>query len=392
MKSLDAPSLKPILDQDRCSRVRFSGARCDRCFAGCPTDSIRITRSTLTIDNACSGCGFCVALCPNEVFSFPEESPLRFTNAGDKSGPLCCSGLLATGPVPAGTLPPSVIPCLGSISTVFVLTRILREEKPLQVVTGSCEECPMRAGEKRYRQREREIRSLFDYLGIDFSPVSISTGSATEREMATRQCEVFHAGLEKSKTLSRRDFFKQLRDTVVTHGPQSARKDTRTEDLEPAHRGPFTETRSLVDIVRKYAVGVNGERGPVPMFREIQVDENCTGCGACTHLCPTGALALDEGPAEVQLTWTPACCSLCDLCLDACVRKALHVMPCVDARRIAGETTSTIKLLQRHHCQACGNSFLSSGPDACCTDCSKTEKFMDALSKMIYGEERRASS
>ena len=394
MKSLDAPSLKPTVYQERCSMVRFSGAHCDRCLAGCPTDSIRITYPALTIDDTCSGCGFCAALCPNEVFSFPGESPMRFTNDEEKPDPLYCSGLLVTGPMPAGVLPPSVIPCLGSISTAFILARVLLDEKPLEVVTGSCDECPMKAGENGYRQREGGIQSLFDYLRIGFSPARVSTGSAAERRDVSRQYEVFRVGVEESKALSRRDFFRHLRGSVATHRPQPARNnanDARTSDVESRHRRPTEESRSLVEIFRKYAGGVTGEKGAVPGFTEIQVDEKCSGCGSCTSLCPTGALTFDEGPAAVQLEWTAAHCSHCNLCFDVCARKALHVSPCLDAGRIAGETTSIIKVFQRHLCQECGNSFLSSGSAACCSDCSKAENLMEALSMMIYGEERRAA-
>ncbi len=391
-KSFDAPSLKPTVCQERCSQVRFSRAQCDRCVAGCPTDSIRITYPFLEIDDTCSGCGFCVAVCPNEVFSFRREGATRFANDEEKRSPLYCSGLLATGRAPARILPPSVIPCLGSISTAFILARVLRDEKPIEAVTGLCEECPMRLGEKGYRQREREIQSLFDYLGIGFSPVIVSTASAAEREEALKQYDIFRASQEESKALSRRDFFKHLRDSAATRRSQPAGNAAPSKDIESEHRGPTKEKRALAELFRRCAGRVTGEKGAVPGFFEIEVDENCTGCGACASLCPTGALTLDEGPAAAQLQWTPAHCSNCNLCFDVCARKALHVLPCLDADRIANETTSTIKAFQRHVCQECGNRFLSSGPKARCGDCSKTENLMDALSMMIYGEERRTAS
>ena len=392
MKFLNASSLKPIVYQERCSSARLSSAGCNRCLSGCPTDSIRIIYPDLAIDDTCSGCGFCVALCPNEVFSFPGESPIRFANDEEKPGPLYCSGLFATGRAPARILPPSVIPCLGSISTAFILGRVLRDSKPLQVVTGSCEACPMKVGENNYRQREGEIQSLFDYLGIGSSPVIVSTASAAEREEASKQHDIFRASQEESKAISRRDFFKHLRGSGATRRSHPAGNAALKKDIESELRGPTKEKRALVALFRRYAGRVAGGKGAVPGFIEVEVDENCTGCGACASLCPTGALTLDEGPATAQLQWTPAHCSQCNLCFEVCARKALHKLPCLDAGRIANETTSTIKAFQRHVCQECGNRFLSSGPKARCGDCSKTENLMDALSMMIYGEERRTAS
>ncbi len=391
MRSSEVPALKPTVYQERCSRVRFSGASCNRCLR-CPADAIKIAYPALTIDDTCSGCGFCAALCPNEVFTFPEKSTMRFTNDEEQAGPIYCSGLLAAGPLPVSALPSSVIPCLGSISTGLILARVLRDKKPLEVITGICEECSMKAGETIYRQKEREIGSLFDYLGIGYSRVRVSAGSATDRQVVSRLYRVFQARVEQSKPFSRRDFFKHVRDSLVIQSPQPTRDNARTSGTELTHQGPTTETRLLVEFFSTYAGGVNGQRGAVPMCTEIEADETCTGCGACARLCPSAALTLDQGPAEVQLRWTPAHCSLCNLCLDVCPRKALHTLPCLDAGRITGQTTSTVKVFQRHLCQACGNSFLSSGSDGCCSGCSKTENLMDELSLMIYGDTRRTAS
>ena len=160
------------------------------------------------------------------------------------------------------------------------------------------------------------------------------------------------ASQEESKVLSRRDFFKHLSGSAATRRSQPARNGARSEDIESEHRGPTKETRSLAEIVRRYARGVTGEKGAVPGLIETWVDDNCTGCGARASLCPTAALTLDESPATVQLQWTPAYCSNYNLCFDVCTRKALHVVPCPDAGRVAGEITSTIKVFQRHFCQA----------------------------------------
>ena len=119
------------------------------------------------------------------------------------------------------------------------------------------------------------------------------------------------------------------------------------------------------------------------------MDENCTGCGACASLCLTGALTIDESPETVRLLWRPSHCSHCDLCFDVCSRKALHMLPCLNANKIVGETRSVVKEFHRHICPECGNRFLSSGPAVCCSDCLKAGNLMEALSMMIYGEERR---
>ncbi|MBN2007233.1 MAG: 4Fe-4S binding protein [Anaerolineae bacterium] len=46
----------------------------------------------------------------------------------------------------------------------------------------------------------------------------------------------------------------------------------------------------------------------------------CTGCGACTEVCPTGALTLVEGKAHLD----DALCRECEACIQACPTGALQ--------------------------------------------------------------------
>jgi ferredoxin len=58
----------------------------------------------------------------------------------------------------------------------------------------------------------------------------------------------------------------------------------------------------------------------------IEKDDNlCNECGACVSLCPSGAL--DFGP-EYSIELVPEICNgvTCGLCLDACPRRALHLI------------------------------------------------------------------
>ena len=390
MKSIGVSASKPTVYHERCSRVLFSGATCDKCLAGCPTRSIHAAYPSLTIDDTCSGCGFCVALCPNEVFTF-QRNDLGSADENGNPDRLYCSGLLPAGPMSASSLPPSIIPCLGSISTSFMLERTLRTEKPFEVVTGLCRDCSLKAGEGSYRMREEEIKSLFDYLGVGFPPVRISAGSAGERELAAQQYEAFQISQDERKTLSRRDFFKRLRDSAVPHKPRVGNNEIGAGGNGPGSRGPTTAARLRVELFQKYGRGLAGETRAIPGFVEVKTDEACTGCGACANLCPTGALTIDDNLESARLLWISVHCSQCNLCLDVCARKALHREPCFDAGRIAGETTTMIKEFHRRLCTECGKSYLSSGKESLCSDCTKTGNFMNAVSVMIYGEEREAA-
>jgi ferredoxin len=55
----------------------------------------------------------------------------------------------------------------------------------------------------------------------------------------------------------------------------------------------------------------------------IWSEEKCVHCGACTAVCPSGALSMDEK------TWTlrfdQSKCLICELCIKTCPIKAMDV-------------------------------------------------------------------
>jgi len=56
-------------------------------------------------------------------------------------------------------------------------------------------------------------------------------------------------------------------------------------------------------------------------IRGPRVDENCTGCGLCAKLCPTGNLSVRDGRAAAGDR-----CTLCYRCVSACPARALTLL------------------------------------------------------------------
>lgn len=55
----------------------------------------------------------------------------------------------------------------------------------------------------------------------------------------------------------------------------------------------------------------------------IWQEENCVHCGACTAVCPSGALEMDK--ANWSLTFDKEKCLVCELCVKACPLKVMCV-------------------------------------------------------------------
>ncbi len=54
-------------------------------------------------------------------------------------------------------------------------------------------------------------------------------------------------------------------------------------------------------------------------------NRKCTDCGACTAVCPTGALTVQRPGMEVKFDQKK--CSVCELCVPACPPRAMELRP-----------------------------------------------------------------
>ena len=56
--------------------------------------------------------------------------------------------------------------------------------------------------------------------------------------------------------------------------------------------------------------------------QEVKRDKKkCTHCGACTAVCPTGALSIER--PEMRVVFDQQKCSVCELCLVTCPSRAM---------------------------------------------------------------------
>lgn len=54
-------------------------------------------------------------------------------------------------------------------------------------------------------------------------------------------------------------------------------------------------------------------------------DQKCTHCGACTAVCPTGALHVER--PDMYVRFDQKKCSICELCVPACPPRAMEIRP-----------------------------------------------------------------
>ncbi len=73
-----------------------------------------------------------------------------------------------------------------------------------------------------------------------------------------------------------------------------------------------------LDYLRGVGVGVQSLTEEI-----IQNEEKCTSCGACTAICPSGALYIER--PDMNVRFDSDRCVVCHLCLKACPVRAMEV-------------------------------------------------------------------
>ncbi len=97
-------------------------------------------------------------------------------------------------------------------------------------------------------------------------------------------------------------------------------------DILPQREGVMIlELKGSKDSVNKAleflkSFGVNVERLAASIHRD---DEKCFQCGACTGICPVGALAIQR--PEMLVVFDPDKCTGCSLCVPICPVRAMEV-------------------------------------------------------------------
>ena len=73
-----------------------------------------------------------------------------------------------------------------------------------------------------------------------------------------------------------------------------------------------------LEYLRESDVAVESIRKSVKRNEEI-----CTSCGACTAICPVGALYIER--PSMKVLFAPEKCSACGLCVNVCPPRAMEV-------------------------------------------------------------------
>ena len=276
--------------------------------------------------DTCDDCGLCVAVCPTGALARPAPPLARSVDArGQRSLNLACEHGADAGP--------GRVACLYGLPTGWLLRQCRAERaQVITVAIGPCASCERGGAAAGWRA---EWQALHERLRLNGQPApALLPLAPAEWQARVRPAD--------APDPARRRFFGRIVRPPATaeataSGPMSSERDATVTHLHPP--------------------SASGPRA-APLWSVTLDATRCSACLACTHLCPSGALAFQPAQADGQpehLALDLHRCTGCGLCQAVCDSAALSApfTPPPDAPEPAAWRLP----LERQRCSRCGHDF-----------------------------------
>lgn len=327
---------------DLCAHDTQGIAGCSRCLTTCPAKAIVSASDRIAVDpHLCQGCATCVIACPTGALTYtsaqPEEMYARLTSWFDDQtqGTTLQPTLLiheqddATRAVDLAawaSATPFTVSAIAAVGADFWLAALAQGASRVIVVP------PLNLPESTRSALTTELRLLQDVLH--------ACGEPTSRIVL----------LERGATLP----YKESPHSASTAMPSSLMgQESKRERFEHALEcflAALTPTHTIAPVI---------DLPPGSPFGAVHVEaEDCTMCGACSNLCPTGALFSDED-GLMRLRFIESHCVQCGICEGGCPESAISLIPRLLLQPETRRGACTLNEDRQHECPECGTQFIS---------------------------------
>jgi ferredoxin len=129
--------------------------------------------------------------------------------------------------------------------------------------------------------------------------------------------------------------------------------------------------RELLERSGQAGRAVIAYRREFPWGRIRVREEECTACGVCARVCPTGAISEEaETGSHYRLHFDASACTNCGLCQEAC--SLIEFEEHFDLSEIARGASRIVASVELSGCVVCGEIIPAGGGEVCPT-CKKRQ-------------------
>lgn len=296
-------------DNEKCLRRRLRGFQCTTCFSVCHREAIRINEDgNLAFKNlACSGCGACVAACPNEAFSLRAIDIEQAVTAAKPHGQL----VITCDEQPFSTSNSLHCPCIAILSPEILTALFLQNLQMVYINVSNCANCDNRSATAPMRGQLDRLQSVLRGLipvsiVIVYTPDLLPPASQNNRRL-------FLADLG-------RNIFTLIRERYQSSSSEASnhRRNRRTipHRLATVNKALKPQPDEVQDAIKAV------------LEPRLQIGQSCAACPRCAGICPTGALSRSKTTeSQGQVIYSPERCTGCGLCVTFCEKQAIRLVP-----------------------------------------------------------------
>lgn len=333
--------------ENYCLYSRNKQAVCTLCIDSCPTKALSFKNEKVVLDQGkCDDCNLCVHHCPTDALYLEREALYQYEKKIATREHVCF-----TCKKQSNTNDDVIIPCLSSLSPELVLFAIMHK-KSVQIYYDStvCRTCPLNYNVEKFIDWLQEL----DYIAYgDVHIINDIDEKKSKKKDITRR-ELFSFSKNKTKeevsTLILDSYDKTL--TVKNKLPLPERRKYLTEFIKREEKEKF--------LSLNLAAGLK--------VTKITVEEDCDLCGICTHLCPSGALKLEDNDNFLTLSFQAIQCINCEICSNNCSYIKRSIDTCLSKQLLLPKE---IKSARAKECPKCGNNMIAHLH--VCRECSDIE-------------------
>jgi ferredoxin len=360
-----------VLHAESCLHSVDKYSTCQACDSICPAGAIQAGKPPQLDAQKCQGCLACLQICPTGAFQADDTIPNLLNCATrletESLELLCEQNPLAEKGLKEASTAIRVKGCLAGIGSGGFLALLALGLGEVIVRDDACSGCPW--GELK-TQIEAQVASTQLLLSAWGREKALQLSGPLE-EQALYMRPVWEAS---NPPLSRRDLFR-----LASRQGQLAAARVLSEDHPNTGKHASRQRLRILAAITHLPQPAESCRTLSLEglgFAVLTVSEDCTACGVCARLCPTGALQFtNQDDQRYQLDFDPRTCIGCAACMVVCGPQAIDMQTAPTFEQVFGsQEPVTLIAGDLAHCERCQAAYAARPGSHLCPPCEFRQK------------------